>query len=144
MGTKKLQVVTHIVPKDCEALATKDFYYREFDCHCDNASCNETKVDGSLLELIQLLRNKVSRPLIITSGFRCEKHQQDLRNSGMETAKGVSSHELGKAVDLRCTTLSTEDLAKAAEEVGFTNIGVARNFIHLDVREGVRKWTYGS
>lgn len=142
MGTKKLQVMTHIVPKDCVAHATKDFYYREYDCHCENSSCNETRVNGELLELVQMLRARVGRPLVITSGFRCAAHQQELRERGMETASGVSSHELGMAVDLYCSTLDSEYLAKEAEKVGFNNIGLGKKFIHLDVRDGKRRWVY--
>lgn len=137
-----LSIFMHTIPKHCEALATKHFKFKEYDCPCDYANCNVTIVDGELLEKVENLRSRIGRPIIITGGFRCAKHQEDLREKGFETAEGRSSHEDGKAADLYCASINGAELALAAEKVGFRNIGTAETWIHADVREGERRWTY--
>ena len=64
----------------------KYFKTSEFSCKCNNSSCVEQKASKELVECLTKLRELVNEPLIITSAFRCEKHQQHLRNSGVNTA----------------------------------------------------------
>jgi uncharacterized protein YcbK (DUF882 family) len=80
----------------------------------------------------------------ISSGFRCTKHQEDIKKDPkFETAKGTSSHELGMAADVNCGFFSGKLLAELARKAGFQNIGVGRSFIHVDVRPGgPREWGY--
>ena len=50
---------------------TKNFARYEFQCPC---GCGQQSVDMELAEKLQLIRDKVDRPLKITSGYRCITH----------------------------------------------------------------------
>lgn len=50
---------------------TKNFNRSEFQCSC---GCGQQSVDTELAEKLQLIRDKVDRPLKITSGYRCITH----------------------------------------------------------------------
>lgn len=81
-------------------------------------------------------------PIVITSGFRCKAHQEDLRQSGLETAVGTSSHERGIAADVTCLHLDT--LLQLADPL-FPAMGVAKSFVHVDLRKDKRRrWKYGT
>lgn len=130
------------IKKGCVANISEDFKYFEYDCKC--SKCDYTIIALELTKKLQALRDLTSYPIVITSGFRCPGHQEDLRNQGSyETAKGISAHEMGLAVDIICGAYSGEQLAELAEKVGFPNIGVSKRFVHLDIREGgPRRWAY--
>jgi uncharacterized protein YcbK (DUF882 family) len=136
-------VKTIKIKKGCMAYAKADgdFRYFEFDCKC--SKCDETIIAEELIEKLQRLRDQTSYPIHITSGYRCSSHQADLRAQGFETAKGVSSHEKGWAVDIVCGAYDGPQLAEMAAKAGFENIGVSHRFIHVDIRPGgPRRWGY--
>lgn len=114
----------------------------EFSCQCKHTDCIEQKVDIELIKKLQSIRDWISLPLKVTSGYRCAKHQEDLRKAGVETATSVSQHELGKAADIKCTSLTTGELAQKAEKF-FDAIGVSNSFVHVDMRsDKKRRWGY--
>lgn len=103
----------------------------EFKCHC----CGKLTIDPKLIEQLELLRQELdNHPITINSGYRCKRNNQ--------LVKGVpnSQHTLGKAADIRVAGFTPEQVAKAAEKVGFTGIGVYNNFTHLDVRPNPARW----
>lgn len=115
----------------------------ELSCRCTNDSCQQQKISIDLIERLVEVRQSVDDPIIITSGFRCAKHQQALRNQGLETAKGISTHELGNAVDIKCKNKSIDELLDAVKD-NFTSYGVSKRFIHVDTRNKSATWTYST
>lgn len=114
----------------------------EFSCQCKYSDCIEQKADVELINKLQLIRDWIKLPLKITSGYRCSKHQKDLGESGIQTAKGLSQHELGKAADIKCSSLTSGELAQKAENF-FQAIGIANSFVHVDLRgPEKRRWSY--
>lgn len=112
----------------------------EVDCQCSYASCIEQKINKELVARVLRMRLEAACPFFYTSGFRCSKRQADLRAQGMETAKGISDHEKGDALDIRCKDM--KKLQALAEE-NFEAVGVARSFVHVDMRTGKkRRWGY--
>ena len=110
---------------------SKNFNLKEFDCKC---GCNTVKVDSELVGRLQELREKIGKPIIITSGYRCPTHNK--RVDGSQT----SQHMRGKAVDIKVSGMTAKELAKLGEQLGFDGIGTYSNFVHLDVR-GIRaRW----
>ena len=114
-----------------------------FDCHCDQ--CSTTLIDTDLInkaeKLVLLLGTKVN----INSAYRCAHKQQMLRIQGLETSKGISQHQLGKAMDISNGVATGMELAEAALLAGFKAIGQASNWVHVDLRDDVvRKWYYKS
>jgi uncharacterized protein YcbK (DUF882 family) len=79
----------------------------------------------------------------ITSGFRCSEHQQAIRNSGVSTVVAKkSTHEKGDAADISVSSLTSLNLLPIAEKQ-FKSIGIANNFIHVDLRDDkIRRWKY--
>jgi len=120
----------------------KYFNSNEFDCHC--GQCDTTLIDPTLVTRLEILRDALGAPIVILSGYRCSVRQQQLRDQGLETSKGVSSHETGKAVDIYSRGFSGSHLAFKALESNFKRIGEAFNWIHVDVKEGQARWDYKS
>lgn len=133
--------MVHSYPKDSDESLTKDFKAREFDCPCDH--CHETLIDDELVLKLQELRELLAFPIKITSGYRCEHHQEELREMGFETAVGKSQHELGKAADVKTGHHLGIEIEEAARSAGFKAVGVGRSFIHADLRDDKnRRWKY--
>jgi uncharacterized protein YcbK (DUF882 family) len=89
------------------------------------------------------MRKELGQPLIILSAYRCKEQQEKLRAEGKQTSKGVSQHELGRAVDLMSNGKTTEELVDSAVKAGFKSIGLARGWIHVDLRDDKeRRWKY--
>ena len=109
---------------------SKNFNLQEFECsHPDH---RHVKVDDKLVEKLQILRDKLGKPLTINSAYRCE-----VRNKQVGGAKN-SQHLYGKAADISLHNINMpiERLEKLAESIGFDGIGLYNTFIHLDTRGG--------
>lgn len=131
------------IPNDKVEYITLNTNSEEFRCKC--GKCTESLISTDLVAKLEKIRELAKAPVIVTSGYRCSSHQQALRDKGMETAKGKSSHEMGIAVDLFCATHCGASLAQLANQAGFKNIGTAETWIHCDDRPGgPRFWTYGT
>lgn len=124
------------------ALSTH-FKSKEFTCSC--GVCSRQRISQELIGRLQKLREEFGEPITITSGFRCERRQEMLRQEGKETAKGQSTHEIGHAADIWA-----KDLAKLALLVDkyFDSYGISNRFIHVDIRpprpDGQKRvWRYG-
>lgn len=116
------------------------FSPKEFDCPCDK--CDSTEIDLELIKRLETMRDLAKAPIYINSGYRCANHQAELRAKGFETARGVSTHELGQAADI-CTDLHCGlELAQLAANAGFTSVGTGLTWIHVDTRPGLRSWSY--
>ena len=85
--------------------------------------------------MLEILRKRIGdKPVIINSGYRCPKHNEEVG--------GVpgSYHLLGMAADIKVPGLKPEDLLKHASEVGFLGLGLYANFCHLDIRYNYTRW----
>lgn len=74
------------------------FNKTEFRCGCGGRYCNGyngKEVSTSLLNILEKLRSYYGRPIVITSGIRCQKYNDSLRGS-IKT----SAHIQGKAADI--------------------------------------------
>jgi zinc D-Ala-D-Ala carboxypeptidase len=112
----------------------------EFSCHCNQCKDEEQKISKKLIERLEVVRHLFARPIVITSGYRCAQHQQELRDKGFETAVGKSSHELGEAADVTCGNVPR--LAAIANNY-FKSLGLARTWMHVDTRDDKeRRWSY--
>jgi zinc D-Ala-D-Ala carboxypeptidase len=112
------------------------FSHKELECPC----CQACSVSPDLISRLEALRMSLGVPLKINSGYRCEKHNARLKNSSPK-----SKHVLGEAVDIACTDPRLGfRLVRAAMHLGFGGIGVAKTFIHVDVRSPIAPaiWTY--
>ena len=71
---------------------TKNFKVSEFACHC----CEQNKIEQSVLNICQKIRDELGAPVHINSGYRCQKHNAKVSKTSN------SQHIYGKAADLSC------------------------------------------
>lgn len=119
------------------------FKVKEFECRCTNKECIEQRISIELIKRLTIIREYTKSPMRITSGFRCTKRQEEIRNSGVSTVVAKkSTHELGNAADISVSSLTVPNLVPIAEKQ-FKSIGIANNFIHVDIRDDkIRRWKY--
>lgn len=129
-------------PKKCVDKISDHFSAYEMDCPC--SACTETLVDSDLMPKLEAIRAKTGgAAVVITSGYRCQAHQDDLKSRGFETAVGVSQHTLGRAADIRCGTLTGPQLEAFARAAGFRAVGTGKMWVHVDLRDNKdRSWVY--
>ncbi|MGI9118427.1 MAG: D-Ala-D-Ala carboxypeptidase family metallohydrolase [Minisyncoccia bacterium] len=91
----------------------------------------DSEIIGLKPELVALLdkaRGISGVPFSISSGLRTPVQN--------ELAGGVenSAHLLGKAVDIHCpSSINRLKMVKALLDVGFTRIGIGKDFVHVDI-----------
>ena len=125
--------------KDRNKKLAPNFIVGEFLCHC---GCGKALVDEKLPELLQQIRDHFGKPLIITSPYRCDKH-----NKAVGGAAG-SRHTKGQAADFYIPGVAPAEIAKYAESIGIKGIGLYEkadcgdDFVHIDTREKKSFW-YG-
>jgi len=109
---------------DRDIKLSEHFRQSEFACKC----CGETKVNIELVIKLEELREKLKAPIVITSGYRCEKHNKEV--DGVKN----SQHLYGNAADIKIKEYTPEEVAKIAREVGFSFVKVYKSWVHVDVR----------
>ena len=121
---------------------TVHFSTQEFECKCGNCSIQSSNKD--FIETLDKLRVDYGHPIVVTSGNRCAAYQKKLGESGAQTAKGISQHELGNAADLAVPQdAKLRKLLLELCEKYFDAVGIAKSFIHVDGRrDKKRKWYY--
>jgi uncharacterized protein YcbK (DUF882 family) len=118
---------------------SKNFSRSEFACKGTNCCGHSAPVHPELISVLQALRDQLNLPLSITSGFRCNRHNESVGGAAR------SFHTLGMAADVACPDgMTAEDLARAAETIpAFQQggIGIYPSWVHLDVRTtGKARW----
>lgn len=101
-------------------------YFRQDEFRCPH--CDVVIVSAFLIHKLNKIREAFGKPMIVNSGYRCEYWNEKVGG------KPNSAHRKGTAADIQCS--SSHDrllLIRLALEVGFTRIGVGKDFIHLDV-----------
>lgn len=109
---------------------TKNFNEAEFKCKC----CGTIKYDEQLVIRLQILRNLIGVPLIITSGYRCPAYNK--RVNGHKN----SNHMSGLAADIYPSDRSKlAELIRLADLVFYDGgIGRYKTFVHVDTGKFLR------
>ena len=117
--------------------ATKNFRYQEFRCpHC--LTVKFTDGFHELLWRLQILRERLNNPVIVTSGYRCPIYNAQVR--GVQHSQHLFPVDDGAAADIRSPRHTPEQIAAVAETVGFRGIGIYRTFTHVDTRKNPARW----
>ena len=99
----------------------------------------ENNMNKDFLFVLDEAREFAGIPFIINSAYRSPDHPLSIKNPS-------SSHIKGLAVDIKATDSITRfKIVKALIEVGFTRIGIADTFIHVDLDFDKTQnviWTY--
>ena len=124
---------------------SKNFSKLEVQCLC---GCGADKINPVLIEKLQKVRNIIGRPIIITSGVRCEFYNASIKAS-MNSSHIPDKHGIGNAVDIACTTSKDRHELVELSQKFFKRIGISGGqyggFVHLDVdRSKVQEvmWLY--
>jgi len=103
-------------------------YFNVSDFDCQETGNNEMCQD--FLDKLDALRHNTGFPFVITSGYRDPSHSIESRKSKPGT------HSQGIAADIRIRNgAEGYKLACEAFKAGFTGIGIAKTFIHVDTRK---------
>lgn len=121
-----------IAESDPEAIlnwsqAYPNFTPNELACKC----CGALLVNKTALQSLQVMRNIIRMPLVITSGYRCP--DWNTRVGGAEN----SLHKQGRAYDIHMPNVPAwhTRMAKviyAATHAKFRGFGIYESFIHID------------
>lgn len=112
------------------------FSIGELACRCGGRFCDgEYWHDPVFLDGLEAVRAAIGRPLVITSGHRC---------AGWNGAVGGAPLSMHKqiAADIALAGHDRFALLGAAEAAGFTGLGLAKSFLHLDRRARPARWFY--
>jgi len=109
------------------AQLSKNFTSEEFACQC---GCGYDTPNPELIRMLQAARDLYGKPIRITSGCRCIKH------NAVSGGTPNSAHIQGKAADIATPTGADRYLLiKALLASGFGRIGInfKKSFIHADI-----------
>jgi zinc D-Ala-D-Ala carboxypeptidase len=114
-----------------------NFSKSEFDCK----ETGENGMTPDFMAMLQKLRTRYGKPMIITSGYRSPRHSIERRKAQPGT------HAQGIACDIGVSGADAQMIVMLALELGFTGIGVSQKngsprFIHLDTAPRRAIWSY--
>ena len=113
----------------------KHFSLDEFACNC---GCGTNEIKPTFVHRLDQLREYCGFVFIVTSGYRCPNHP-------VEAAKDKpGQHTEGLAADIAVSDGRQRYLIqKFAYRMGFSGIGPAKEFVHIDDRGGIGvSWVY--
>ena len=110
------------------------FKISEFDCK----ETGENKMQKEFLNKLDELRHYCGFAFVVNSGYRSVNHSAEINKP-----KG-GTHTKGIAADIRVNNgMQRIEVVSKALELGFTGIGVAKSFVHVDTRDDTPvMWTY--
>jgi len=134
---------TKMKPKNHSPLSTLHFQLKEFACK-DGTPVPEKYYDNvkELMQNLQVLRNYLSKPITINSGYRTEKHNTE------EGGKKNSQHLLAKASDIVVKGISPKIVYQTIEQLIEQNkmkqggLGLYNTFVHYDIRGVKARWDF--
>ncbi len=126
-------------------MISEHFSVEEMACRCGCGLGREVcDFDPRLIEAIEAVHYKANLPMRVTSGARCRGH--NIAEGGHEkSAHIVDSTHQGQAIDFMIYDNNYRAIfLDAIYSVGFPGVGIAKGFMHIDVRPRLRRqcWTY--
>jgi hypothetical protein len=85
-----------VFPKGADIQLSKNLHLSEVDCKCVYETCQRTIFHESVIRGFQMLRKWACIPLIVSSGYRCARHNLDTPKSSKN-----SDHMYGLAIDIK-------------------------------------------
>ena len=102
-------------------------YFKLEDFDCQETGENEMSIE--FIERLDRLRSVCKFPFIVTSGYRSPDHSIEARK------EKPGQHAQGIAADIKVVGGAQRRLlVEKALQMGFTGVGVDKNFIHVDIR----------
>ena len=122
-------IKSYIMNRDANVQLARHFKVKEFACK-DGSPV--VFIDEHLYTILDILRHKLGKPVIITSGYRTPEW-----NEKCGGAK-YSYHMCGMAADIRVDGMSAKQLANELNAIVPDECGIIvyNNWVHFDVRTG--------
>jgi len=116
-------------------MSYKYFHESEFRCR----ETGENRMKPEFITMLDELRERCGFSFTVTSGFRSVEHTAERSKT-----KG-GTHTQGIAADIAVANGEQRmKIVREALDMGFGGIGVARTFVHVDMRTTTPvMWTYG-
>lgn len=120
-------IKSYIMDTDRNVKIAKYFKVKEFACR-DGSQV--VFVDNYLCTILDILRNKLRKPIIITSGYRTPEW-----NAKCGGAK-YSYHMRGMAADIRVDGMTPKEVANELNDIVPDECGIIvyKSWVHFDVR----------
>ncbi len=106
-----------------------NFNRKEFACPCPRCGGFPTEPAEKLVRAAQALRDRVGRPIHISSGVRCQAHNAEVGGVGN------SRHLLGHAMDFRVESMTSAQvlpLARATPGIVYA-YAIDERYVHMDI-----------
>ena len=106
---------------------------------------DKARISPLLVAALQKLRDRVGRPVRITSGYRSwDRNVAVYRRSNPPKKPTLSRHCSGQAADITVAGMTGMAIAKAAVDAlgDGIGVGIGASFAHIDVRGTWTSWTY--
>lgn len=95
-------------------------------CTCGHPNCDKRSVNQESLNRVQLVRDDLGYPIVISSAGRCPNHPDEI------TKSAPGDHQRGYAVDARYKTIGERTkLMVLAGRHGATRVAYGDNFVHM-------------
>jgi uncharacterized protein YcbK (DUF882 family) len=122
-------IKSYILDTDGNIKLARHFKVKEFAC---KDGSQVVFIDDYLYTILDILRDKLGKPVIITSGYRTPGW-----NAKCGGAK-YSYHMRGMAADIRVNGISAKELANKLDEIVPDGCGIIvyKSWVHFDVRTG--------
>ena len=115
-------------------MLTKNFSSAEMMCSC---GCGEDAMDPDFMSILQNIREDMNRPLRVSSGVRCAKHNSKVSSTGKD-GPHVPRKNGTAASDILIAGADALRLIDIARKHGVSGVGISqrgthsKRFIHLD------------
>lgn len=111
---KALKGITNSTSSKVNWDKVKYFKKSEFKCQCGGKYCNgyPAEMSSKLIDILEELREYFGKPITITSGLRCKKHNAEV--GGVSN----SQHQYGKAADIYIPGVDKAKIKAKAYEYG--------------------------
>lgn len=122
-----MEIKAYILDEQANDKITEYFKVKEFACK-DGSPI--VFVDEYLAMLLNILRETIKKPVIITSGYRTPEH-----NKKVGGAK-YSYHIRGMAADIIVKDMAPKDVAKELNKLAPNSCGIIvyKSWVHFDTR----------
>lgn len=113
---------------------TEHFKVREFQC---SDSSRPVFISQTLADLLEAIRQRIGRPLRISSGYRTVSYNATVKGSSK-----TSKHCMGLAADIKADGIEPQQLYNIACELlgDHGGVGLYSWGVHVDVRSEKTRW----
>ena len=109
---------------------TDHFSRSEFACQC---KCGADNISEELVSRLEIVRISYGKPMRVTSGLRCPTHNRSVFASATSNHLPHTEEQIGYAADIAVDGGQDRYDLVALLMQNFKRIGIAKNFIHVDI-----------